>query len=118
MIISQYGVAFLFLLLVIGFSLILLFLPMVINRGKFYNNKLSPYECGVESVSNKKSKLNIKFFLVALLFLIFDLEIVILVPWVMNAVELGKYAYFASIFFIGLLFLAFFYEVRQGALDW
>jgi len=80
--------------------------------------KLSVYECGFEPINSTQSKFNIKFYLVALLFVLFDLEIVFVFPWAINLAHLGLFGYYSMIFFLGILTLGFVYEYKKGALEW
>lgn len=83
--------------------------------------KFSPYECGFDPFFDSRTKFNVKFYLVSILFIIFDLEITFLFPWVLSAFSFNgcsHYNFFSIIFFLALLSLGFFYEWQVGALDW
>jgi NADH:ubiquinone oxidoreductase subunit 3 (subunit A) len=80
--------------------------------------KLSIYECGFEPISNIQTKFNIKFYLVAILFVIFDLELIFLFPWAVSLTYLGLFGYYTMVFFCVLLIIGFIFEYRKGALDW
>ena len=80
--------------------------------------KVSVYECGFEPINCTQTKFSIKFYLVALLFVIFDLEIIFLLPWSIYAVYLGLLGYTTMLAFCGVLTIGFIYEYKKGALDW
>jgi len=80
--------------------------------------KLTPYECGFEPFEDTRSTFDVKFYLVAILFIIFDLEIVYLFPWSISLVSMNLFGYFVVVGFLVLLTIGFFYEWALGALDW
>jgi len=80
--------------------------------------KLSPYECGFEAFNNARLKFDVRFYLVAILFIIFDLELAFLFPWAVAVKKLGTSAFLAMGLFIGVLVLGFIYEWKKGALEW
>jgi len=82
------------------------------------NEKLSPYECGFDPFEDTRTTFDVKFYLVAILFIIFDLEIVLLFPWSISLFYLHIFGYTIVIFFLVILTLGFFYEWALGALDW
>jgi len=81
-------------------------------------DKLIPFESGVESVGNARSPFSIKYFLVAILFVLFDVEVVFMYPWAVNFRELGASGLWDMFLFIGLFLAGFFYILKKGALDW
>jgi len=80
--------------------------------------KLDPFECGIESVGNARIPFNIKYFLVAILFVLFDVEVIFMYPWAVNFKELRTEGFVEMILFIGLLLVGFFYLIKKGALNW
>lgn len=80
--------------------------------------KLSVYECGFESFGDSRMKFDIRYYLVAILFIMFDLEIAFLFPWAMANSTLGMVGFWAVAIFLGILTVGFIYEWRRGALDW
>jgi NADH-quinone oxidoreductase subunit A len=80
--------------------------------------KESPYECGFEAFEDARMKFDVRYYLVAILFIIFDLEIAFLFPWALVFDELGLYAFGAMAVFLGILIVGFIYEWRKGALEW
>lgn len=80
--------------------------------------KLDTFECGIESQGNARIPFNIKYFLVAILFVLFDIEVIFMYPWAVNFKELGTPGFIEMIIFISLLLVGFFYLVKKGALKW
>ena len=80
--------------------------------------KLSPYECGFEAFEDARMKFDVRYYLVAILFILFDLEIAFLFPWAVVLEELGLFGFVAMVIFLGILVVGFVYEWMKGALDW
>ena len=80
--------------------------------------KLSPYECGFEAFEDARMKFDVRYYLVAILFILFDLEIAFFFPWAIVLQELGWFGFFAMMVFLGILVAGFIYEWKKGALDW
>lgn len=80
--------------------------------------KLSSYECGFEPFGDARMKFDIRFYLVAILFIIFDLEIIFLFPWAISFSSIGWFGFGSMLFFLAVLTLGFVYEWKKGALDW
>jgi NADH-quinone oxidoreductase subunit A len=80
--------------------------------------KLSPYECGFEAFEDSRMKFDVRFYLVAILFIIFDLEIAFMFPWAVVLKELGMTGFIAMTLFLGILVIGFIYEWKKGALEW
>ena len=83
-----------------------------------YGEKLSPYECGFEAFEDSRMKFDVRFYLVAILFIIFDLEIAFLFPWAVVLKEIGMFGLVAMAVFLGILVIGFIYEWKKGALEW
>lgn len=81
-------------------------------------NKLAAYECGFDAFSDARSKFDVRFYLVALLFIIFDLEIAFLFPWAISLGKIGAYGFWSMMAFLGVLTIGFIYEWKKGGLDW
>ena len=81
-------------------------------------NKNAPYECGFEAFADARQKFDVRFYLVSILFIIFDLEIAFLFPWSITLSETGAFGFWSMIVFLGVLTVGFLYEWRKGALDW
>ncbi len=80
--------------------------------------KLESFECGIEPQGNARLPFNIKYFLVAILFVLFDVEVIFMYPWAVNFKELGMTGFVEMILFIGFLLVGFFYLLKKGALKW
>ena len=101
-------------------------LPLVASKGLttlLGNNnpdaeKLSPYECGFEAFEDARMKFDVRYYLVAILFILFDLEIAFLFPWAIVLQEIGWFGFSAMMMFLGILVVGFIYEWKKGALDW
>lgn len=96
----------------------LLFVPLLIAPNAPDAEKLSPYECGFEAFDDARMKFDVKFYLVAILFIIFDLEIAFLFPWAVAFGDIGLFGFWSMMFFLGVLTIGFAYEWKKGALDW
>jgi NADH-quinone oxidoreductase subunit A len=81
-------------------------------------DKLSPYECGFEAFEDTRMKFDVRYYLVAILFILFDLEIAFLFPWAIVLEEIGMFGFVAMMIFLGILVVGFVYEWKKGALDW
>ncbi len=99
-------------------SLIIITLPRLLSPRKYNKAKLDSYECGFEPFSDARSKFDVRFYLVAILFIIFDLEVTFLVPWAITLGQIGKFGFFSMMFFLFVLTVGFIYEWKKGALDW
>ena len=82
------------------------------------SEKLSPYECGFEAFEDARMKFDVRYYLVAILFILFDLEIAFLFPWAVSLNEIGASGFWAMMIFLGILVVGFVYEWKKGALDW
>ena len=80
--------------------------------------KVSPYECGFEAFEDARMKFDVRYYLVAILFILFDLEIAFLFPWAVSLDEIGASGFWAMMIFLGILVVGFIYEWKKGALDW
>ncbi|NNL99632.1 MAG: NADH-quinone oxidoreductase subunit A [Gammaproteobacteria bacterium] len=80
--------------------------------------KMSPYECGFDAFEDARMKFDVRYYLVAILFIIFDLEIAFLFPWAVVLDEIGLYGFWAMMIFLGVLVVGFIYEWKKGALNW
>jgi NADH-quinone oxidoreductase subunit A len=82
------------------------------------SEKLSPYECGFEAFEDARMKFDVRYYLVAILFILFDLEIAFLFPWAIVLQEIGLFGLVAMLLFLGILVVGFIYEWMKGALEW
>lgn len=97
-------------------------LPLIISKitgtSNQYEEKISPYECGFEPTGGRPNQFNVKFYLVAILFVIFDLEIAFMFPWAVSLREIGVAGYTSMMIFLAILTIGFIYEWKKGALEW
>ena len=99
-------------------SIIVMTLPNLLAHKKYNKDKLASYECGFEPFGDSRNKFDVRFYLVAILFIIFDLEVTFLVPWAITLGQIGKFGFFSMMFFLFVLTIGFIYEWKKGALDW
>jgi NADH-quinone oxidoreductase subunit A len=113
---------FLFILLsffLSGILAIILFIISFFSITKNYDSeKISPYECGFDPFTDSRLRFEVRFYLVAILFIIFDLEVVFLFPWAINVITLSYFGFLIMLLFLFILCLGFAYEWLNGALDW
>ncbi len=115
---TEFGKAFLFVLIGFVFVFLGIFTARIISPNRPSKEKLSPYECGEEPVGNSWIRFNIRFYVVALMFLIFDVEVVLLFPWALVYKDFGWLAFGAMAVFVTLIFVGFAYELGKGDLRW
>ena len=97
---------------------VMITLGFVLAPHKPDSEKLSPYECGFEAFEDARMKFDVRYYLVAILFIIFDLEIAFLFPWAIVLEDLGLFGFIAMVVFLGILVVGFAYEWKKGALEW
>ncbi len=100
----------------LGAILIVVGLLMAPHRAD--DEKYSPYECGFEAFEDSRIRFDVRYYLVAILFIIFDLEIAFLFPWAVSIQHIGLFGLFAMAVFLGVLIVGFIYEWKRGALEW
>ena len=93
-------------------------LGKMLGHSRPYRAKQSPFECGFEAFEDARMKFDVRYYLVAILFIIFDLEIAFLFPWAVALDGIGMAGFWAMMIFLGVLVVGFIYEWRKGALDW
>ena len=116
--ISEYLPVLLFLAVASVLALALLGIGSLLGPRRPGAEKLSPYECGFEAFEDARMRFDVRYYLVAILFIIFDLEIAFLFPWALVFDELGTPAFVAMVVFLGILVIGFVYEWKKGALEW
>lgn len=107
-----------FLVVAFGLALVMALLPLVLLKQKPDAEKLSAYECGFESYGDARSKFDVRFYLVAILFIIFDLEVAFLFPWAVTLGDIGVFGFWSMMVFLSVLTIGFIYEWKKGALEW
>jgi len=115
---SEYFPIVVFLGIGMGLAVIMVLASYLVAKQKPYAEKDSAYECGFEPFGDARSKFDVRFYLVSILFIIFDLEIAFLFPWAVTLGKIGVYGFWSMITFLGVLTVGFIYEWRKGALDW
>jgi NADH-quinone oxidoreductase subunit A len=93
-------------------------LSLIVAKQKPDSEKLSAYECGFDAFDDARHKFDVRYYLVAILFIIFDLEIAFLFPWAVTLGDIGLFGFWSMVVFLGVLTVGFVYEWKKGALDW
>ncbi|UCD63751.1 MAG: NADH-quinone oxidoreductase subunit A [Candidatus Zixiibacteriota bacterium] len=110
------------ILLLLGFAGILAvafaLLSILLGRRTRLGKKGQPYECGVEPVGSTKDPIPVKFYLVAISFILFDIEVIFLYPWAVVSRDLGMYGFWAITIFVGAILIGYLYELGRGAFKW
>jgi len=114
----NYAPILIFLVIAGVLSVVLLLLGFALGRGRKDGAKLSPYECGFEAFEDTRMRFDVRYYLVAILFIIFDLEIAFLFPWAVSLDAIGLFGLAAMGIFLAVLVVGFIYEWRKGALEW
>jgi NADH-quinone oxidoreductase subunit A len=110
--------------LVVAAALAALLLTLGTNIGRYFarfhrdRDKLSPYECGFEAFEDTRMRFDVRYYLVAILFIVFDLEIAFLFPWAVALAKIGLFGLIAMAVFLAILVVGFIYEWKKGALEW
>ena len=115
---SSYAPILLHLLVVTALSATLILVSSLIGDRKPSRTKLAPYECGILPTGDARQPFSVKFYLVAILFLLFDVEAMFLIAWAVIFRDLGMYGFWIMFVFLVLLLAGFLYEWKKGALDW
>jgi NADH-quinone oxidoreductase subunit A len=114
----QYLPILIFLGIAVGMTLMILLASFVIARQRPDTEKLSPYECGFEPFEDTRGRFDVRYYLVAILFIIFDLEVAFLFPWAVSLGNIGMFGFWSMMFFLVILTIGFVYEWKKGALEW
>jgi NADH-quinone oxidoreductase subunit A len=119
---AEYFPILLFILVGLGFGGLLVGLgwtaSTVLGVNRPDSEKLSPYECGFEAFEDARMKFDVRYYLVAILFILFDLEIAFLFPWAITLNDTGMFGFVSMMIFLGILIVGFVYEWKKGALEW
>ncbi|HYI86685.1 MAG TPA: NADH-quinone oxidoreductase subunit A [Burkholderiales bacterium] len=115
---AEYFPILLFILVGLGVGVVPLVLGKLLGPNRPDAEKLSPYECGFEAFEDARMKFDVRYYLVAILFILFDLEIAFLFPWAAVVNEIGMPGYLAMMLFLAILTVGFVYEWMKGALEW
>jgi len=115
---ENYFPVLLFIAIALVFGGIMVAIGAVLGPNRPDSEKLSPYECGFEAFEDARMKFDVRYYLVAILFIIFDLEVSFLFPWAVAFREIGLYGFWTMMLFLGVLTVGFIYEWKKGALEW
>ena len=119
---ADYLPILLFLAVALGLSMAFVILPMLVAKltgaDKPYPDKLTEYECGFPAFEDSRAQFDVRFYLVAILFIVFDIEAAFLFPWAVSVFSIGWTAWFAMMLFLVELALGFAYAWKKGALEW
>lgn len=115
---EQYFPILVFLIIGIVLGVAPIFLGWIIGANRPDESKLAPYECGFKEFEDARLPFDVRFYLVAILFIIFDLETAFFVPWAVVLRKVGAVGFWSMMIFLGLLVIGFIYEWKRGALEW
>jgi len=115
---EQYFPILLFILVGVGIGLLLLTVGTLVAPHRPDAAKLSPYECGFEAFEDARMKFDVRYYLIAILFILFDLEIAFLFPWAVVLPDIGIFGFWSMMVFLAILVIGFIYEWKKGALEW
>ncbi|HMR47182.1 MAG TPA: NADH-quinone oxidoreductase subunit A [Bacteroidia bacterium] len=101
-----------------GFVLTTIFVTHLLGPKRKSEIKLDTFECGIESKDNARLPFSIKYFLIAILFVLFDIEVIFMYPWAVSFLKLGMVGFLEMLLFLSLLLIGFIYIIRKGALKW
>ena len=115
---EQYFPILLFMAFGLGLGVLMLTMGALVSPSRPDPEKLSPYECGFEAFEDARMKFDVRYYLVAILFILFDLEIAFLFPWATVINDIGLFGFLSMMLFLGILVVGFIYEWKKGALEW
>jgi NADH-quinone oxidoreductase subunit A len=115
---ENYIPVLMFIVIGLGLGTIMIVSGAILGPHRPDSEKQSPYECGFEAFEDSRMKFDVRYYLVAILFIIFDLEIAFLFPWAVVLNEIGMFGFLAMMVFLAILVVGFIYEWRKGALEW
>lgn len=120
MTLEAYVPILIFMIVALAFGGVLMGVGWLVAPAKPDDKKLAPYECGFEAFEDARMRFDVRYYLVAILFILFDLEIAFLFPWAVALMDLGAWSagFWAMMVFLGILTVGFIYEWKRGALDW
>lgn len=119
---NNYFIRYLPLLIQVGVGIalaaVMVTLSHLLGKHKWTPAKNSPYECGITPTGDAQGRFSVKFYMVAMLFILFDVEAVFLYPWAVIARKLGMFGFWEMLVYIGLVLVGFFYIWKKGIIDW
>ncbi|MBL8837137.1 MAG: NADH-quinone oxidoreductase subunit A [Alphaproteobacteria bacterium] len=117
-ILQDYFPILVFIGIAAALSLVMVLASLVAAKQKPDSEKLSAYECGFDAFDDARRRFDVRFYLVAILFIIFDLEVAFLFPWAVALGDIGLFGFWSMMVFLGVLTVGFIYEWKKGALEW
>jgi len=114
----EYLPILIFLGIAVGLTAAMVIASYIMAPQRPDSEKVSAYECGFEAFDDARSKFDVRFYLVAILFIVFDLEVTFLFPWATVLGEIGVFGFWSMVLFLGILTIGFIYEWKKGALEW
>ena len=115
---AEYMPVLIFLAIAVALALIIVVASLLVAPQRPDREKLSAYECGFEPFEDARGRFDVRFYLVAILFIIFDLEVAFLFPWAVALGDIGLFGFWSMMLFLAVLTVGFIYEWRKGALEW
>ena len=115
---AEYLPILIFVAIALGLSIAISIVPFILAKRRPDSEKVSPYECGFEGEGPVRNEFDVQFYLVAILFIIFDLEVAFLFPWAVALRQIGAAGFWSMMIFLTLLTIGFIYEWKRGALEW
>jgi NADH-quinone oxidoreductase subunit A len=115
---ENYFPVLLFVVIGIVMGVVPVIIGKLVSPNRPDSEKLSPYECGFEAFEDARMKFDVRYYLVAILFILFDLEIAFLFPWAIVLKEIGTFGFVSMMIFLAILVVGFIYEWMKGALEW
>ena len=115
---ANYLPILIFLGIASALAIIIVVASYIVAQQRPDSEKVSAYECGFEAFDDARSKFDVRFYLVAILFIIFDLEVAVLFPWAVSLGDIGLFGFWSMVVFLGILTIGFIYEWKKGALEW
>src|SRR3970040_187149 len=109
---------FLFVLIALGFAIFTILFSKLVHPHKAGAVKLEPYECGIEAVGDARDRYSIRYYLIAMLFVIFDVETIFMFPWAVSVDQLALFGLIEMLVFLFILVVGYFYAWKKGALEW
>jgi len=115
---EQYFPVLLFILVGVAIGVAMLVMGSLVSPNRPDPQKLAPYECGFEAFEDARMKFDVRYYLIAILFILFDLEIAFLFPWAVVLPDIGTFGFWSMMIFLAILIIGFIYEWKKGALEW
>ena len=116
--VDAYVPILLFILIALGFAIFTLGFASLIRSERYNKVKLEPYECGIEPLTDARDRYSVRYYLVAMLFVIFDVETIFMFPWAVNMDRLALFGLIEMVVFLFILVVGYLYAWRKGALEW